>query len=198
MLGKDVGCFESLIKDPQNPRSIVGITTKDGEMHHCDRVILATGSWTPSVINMHKQALASGQIVVHFKLSEKDQEALKTLPVWTADASRKGFYGFPCNNNGILKIAKHSPVGYLNPREADQVSVPRTQTSNTGDTIPLVALQEFRQFLGEFLPLTSPLNIVYSRVCWYSDSIDGDFIIGPHPDFDDLIVATGDSGHAMK
>jgi sarcosine oxidase/L-pipecolate oxidase len=176
----------------------VGIKTKDGRTHYCDQLVLATGSWTPSIINMHRQVLASGQIVVHFKLSKKDQEVLKTLPVWIADASRKGFYGFPYCHDGILKIAKHSPVGYLNPRGGDQVSVPRTQSTNVQDTIPLVALKEFRQFLNEFLPLTSSLDIVYSRVCWYSDSIDGGFVIGPHPDFDNLIVATGDSGHGMK
>lgn len=32
----------------------------------------------------------------------------------------------------------------------------------------------------------------------YSDSFDGDFIISPHPKYQNLIVATGDSGHGMK
>lgn len=32
----------------------------------------------------------------------------------------------------------------------------------------------------------------------YSDSIDGDFVITPHPDYKNLVVAAGDSGHGMK
>lgn len=32
----------------------------------------------------------------------------------------------------------------------------------------------------------------------YSDSIDGDFVIGPHPDYKNLLVACGDSGHGLK
>lgn len=32
----------------------------------------------------------------------------------------------------------------------------------------------------------------------YSDSIDGDFVISPHPDYHNLIVAAGDSGHGLK
>jgi glycine/D-amino acid oxidase-like deaminating enzyme len=34
--------------------------------------------------------------------------------------------------------------------------------------------------------------------CRYSDSIDGDFVISPHPDYKNLVVAAGDSGHGMK
>jgi sarcosine oxidase/L-pipecolate oxidase len=32
----------------------------------------------------------------------------------------------------------------------------------------------------------------------YADSIDGDFVITPHPDYKNLVIATGDSGHGMK
>lgn len=32
----------------------------------------------------------------------------------------------------------------------------------------------------------------------YSDSIDGDFVIGPHPDYKNLLIACGDSGHGLK
>jgi sarcosine oxidase/L-pipecolate oxidase len=91
-----------------------------------------------------------------------------------------------------------SLFSYLNPRETDQISVPRTQVTHACDTIPIGALREFRQFLGKFLPETSALDITYARMCWYSDSIDGHFVVCPHPDYHNLVVATGDSGHAMK
>lgn len=178
-------------------RNVAGIVTKDEKHHHADRIIFATGSWTSSVINMHGQAIATGQYVIHFKLSKEDQERMSTFPVWSGDVSNTGFYGFPCNDNGILKIAKHS-TGYLNPSEKDHISVPRTQSTNPNDTIPKGALAEVRAFLKKFFPFTDSLDVAYSRVCWYSDSIDGDFIIAPHPDYENLIVATGDSGHAMK
>lgn len=32
----------------------------------------------------------------------------------------------------------------------------------------------------------------------YCDAIDGHFLVTPHPDFENLIVASGDSGHGMK
>lgn len=197
VLGKESGCFESIIVDPLSQRTVIGIKTIDGKLHHGDRVILATGSWTPGIIDMQGHAIASGQVVIQFKLSNQQIEELHNMPVWSGDVSNTGYYGFPVNDDGILKIGKHS-TGYLNPRTTDNISVPRTQALNAKDTIPLQALGEFREFLDTFLPLTTPLDVYYSRVCWYSDSIDGDFIICPHPEYDNFIVATGDSGHAMK
>ncbi|EPB81331.1 hypothetical protein HMPREF1544_11948 [Mucor circinelloides 1006PhL] len=196
ILGEEAGRFKELLVDNCH---IKGIITADKKQHTADRVIVAAGPWTPSVIDMHGQAIATGQYVIHFKLSKEDQARMATFPVWSADVSNTGFYGFPCNEKGILKIAKHS-TGYLNPSDAlnQTISVPRTQSTNPDDTIPKSALAEARAFLKKFLPFTDALDVVYSRVCWYSDSIDGDFIIAPHPDYDNLIVATGDSGHAMK
>lgn len=193
-MGKETGNFESLVC---KGKFVTGIKTRDGVTHNADRVIMTTGSWTPSLLDMKNQVIATGQVVVHFRPSEKIKQTLKNLPVWFGDFSRAGFYGFPINDDGVMKVALHA-AGYLNPRQGDNVSVPRTQSTNDQDTIPLRAVQEFREYLHLFLPITEELDITYSRVCWYADSVDGDFIIAPHPDYDNLIVATGDSGHAMK
>lgn len=194
VLDKEKGNFESLVCEG---RSVRGIKTKDGKTHSANRVIITTGSWTPSLIDMKRQVIATGQAVIHFRPSDKIKKLLENLPVWFGDFSRAGFYGFPINSDGVMKVALHS-TGYLNPRDSDQVSVPRTQSTHAQDTIPMRAVQDFRDFLSSFLPVTEELDITYSRVCWYADSVDGEFIVAPHPDYDDLIVATGDSGHAMK
>lgn len=38
----------------------------------------------------------------------------------------------------------------------------------------------------------------FTRYCWYSDTIDENFLIDFHPNVDGLLVATGDSGHGFK
>jgi glycine/D-amino acid oxidase-like deaminating enzyme len=40
--------------------------------------------------------------------------------------------------------------------------------------------------------------IVYTRICLYCDTPDGDFWIASDPDRRGLIIATGDSGHGFK
>lgn len=197
VMGAEEGCLEKLCCDPKNPSNVVGIQTKDGQVHYGDRVVLTTGSWTAGVVNMHDQVVATGQQVIHFTPPEHLRQSWEKLPVWCGDLSNTGYYGFPCNADGKMKVGKHHS-GYLNPREKDGVSVPRTQVTHTTDTLPIGALSEFRQFLGKFLPETSALDVSFGRVCWYSDSIDGDFVISPHPDYHNLIVAAGDSGHGLK
>ncbi|ORX62543.1 FAD dependent oxidoreductase [Hesseltinella vesiculosa] len=196
--GSGQGEFGSLFC-PESSRIVRGIVTKDGQVHLADRVLLATGAWSAGVVDMKKLVTATGQAVVHFepKGTMLNQFQSADCPVWCGDLSRTGFYGFPANAEGKMKVGIHN-AGYLWPRESDQVSVPRTQVTHTDDTIPLNGLRQFRQFLGGFLPETSALDITYSRLCWYSDAIDGQFVIDYHPDYENLIVATGDSGHGMK
>ncbi|KAI8646390.1 FAD dependent oxidoreductase [Parasitella parasitica] len=146
------GCFTGLETDKRNARSVIGIRTKTGNTHFADRVVMCTGSWTSSLIDMHKQVIATGQVVIHFRPSEEVKQILRNMPVWFGDFSRVGFYGFPDNGDGIFKVAKHS-TDYLNPRRGDNVSVPRTQSTNEGDTIPVQAVRDFREYLHKFLPI---------------------------------------------
>ena len=40
--------------------------------------------------------------------------------------------------------------------------------------------------------------IAETRLCLYTDTTDGDFLIDRHPDVEGLVVATGGSGHGFK
>ncbi|OAD76316.1 hypothetical protein PHYBLDRAFT_109796 [Phycomyces blakesleeanus NRRL 1555(-)] len=199
VLGPDKGTFEKFQEKPGSSgvKEVVGIVTKDKKVHYADRVIMATGSWTPGLVDISTQCIATGQVVAQFQPPQSLITSLKNQPVWCTDVSRTGYYGFPVNEGGRMKVARHA-TGYIAPRLQDNVSVPRTQVTHSGDTIPVGALKHMRTFLNGFLPQTSSLDVVYSRICWYSDSIDGGFVISPHPEYKNLIVASGDSGHAMK
>ncbi|KAI8137605.1 FAD dependent oxidoreductase [Fennellomyces sp. T-0311] len=194
IVGPEKGCFEKLVLEG---KIVQGIQTRDQQVHLGDRVILAAGSWTAGLLDFGNRLQATGQAVIQFTPPPELVKKFKGMPVWCGDISRTGFYGFPINGDGKMKFASHS-VGYISPRVSDNVSVPRTQVTHQGDTIPLKALERFRAFLAEFFPDTSKLDITYSRVCWYSDTTDGKFLIAPHPGYDNLVVASGDSGHAMK
>lgn len=105
--GKDIGCLTSLYCDPKDPSTVVGIKTADGKIHYGDRVLLTTGSWTGGVVDMHKQVVATGQQVIHFQPPQHLRREWEKLPVWCGDLSNTGYYGFPCNADGKMKIGKH-------------------------------------------------------------------------------------------
>ena len=96
-----------------------------------------------------------------------------------------GYYGFPLNRDGIVKIANHGPG-----REMSPESPQRAVTS--GEEASL------RKFLSWAFPALADAPIVYTRVCMYCETHDGNFWIAPDPEREGLVIAAGDCGHGFK
>jgi glycine/D-amino acid oxidase-like deaminating enzyme len=163
-----------------------GIVLGDEERIAGDVVIMAVGAWTPYVLPFtRKYFRATGQPVFHLKPHEPDLFAPKRFPVFGADISMTGYYGFPANREGVVKIANHGPG-----REMSPESPVRVVTSEEE--------KKLREFLSWTFPALAEAPIVYTRICLYCDTCDGHFWIAPDPERPGLILATGDSGHGFK
>ncbi|MBA3396744.1 MAG: FAD-dependent oxidoreductase [Deltaproteobacteria bacterium] len=55
-----------------------------------------------------------------------------------------------------------------------------------------------RAFVDASLPALADAPIVHRRLCVYGDTADGHFWIARHPTRENLVVATGGSGHGFK
>ena len=64
-----------------------------------------------------------------------------------------------------------------------------------GITYAQSAVESF-EFACNFTIANAPL--VYSRICMYCDTADGDFWIAADPDRPWLVIAAGDNGHGFK
>lgn len=162
------------------------VRTADGRLWRADRVLLATGGWTPFLLPELTGCLrTTAQPVIHLKPDRPGDYRPPHFPVWGADIGRTGWYGFPANAEGIVKVANHGPGRpVLDPMQ------PRGVTE--------AELDRFRAFLGNTFPGLAAAPIVATRECWYCDSHDGHFWIDHHPDRSGVVVAAGDSGHAFK
>ena len=97
----------------------------------------------------------------------------------------RAYYGFPLNQ-GIVKIANHG---------AGSRNVARSPATRRHARMKKTDL---REFLRSTIPSLADAPIVYTRICMYCDTNDGDFWIAPDPERSGLIVATGDCGHGFK
>ncbi|KAL1917298.1 uncharacterized protein VTP21DRAFT_4954 [Calcarisporiella thermophila] len=182
---------------------VCGIMTQDGGQYYGDKIIMAIGSWTGSLLpGMNNIITATGHPVMHFKIPEqlRGRYLSDVFPAWEADTPNTGFYGFPSKPDGDLKIAIHSP-GYINTISTNSngvVSVPRTIVDHPNDTIPHEILTKTRAFLRNCLPEIADLEITKAKLCWYCDTFDGNFIADYHPSLPGVFVLAGDSGHGMK
>ena len=162
-----------------------GVRTDAGDEVAADRVVVAAGAWTATLLPWLADRLhAVAQPVLHFRPDDAEAFRGPAFPPWTADIASSGWYGFPALPSGEVKIGHHGP-GTLVPPHA-RGDVPREHVERT------------RAFLREAIPALADAPIVRERVCLYCDTPDGDFLIDVDPEREGLVVASGGSGHAFK
>ncbi|CAG8207395.1 unnamed protein product [Penicillium salamii] len=93
---------------------------------------------------------------------------------------------------------------YLSPTDHiccfSRISTPRTKYSAEPiHTVPLYGLELMKEVIGGLFPELADIGFTDSRLCWYTDSIDNEFVIDFVPGFSDsLFICTGGSGHGFK
>lgn len=164
---------------------VTGVVTSLGERLHGDAVLLAAGAWTPVIAPHLLPAMwPVAQPVFHLKPDDPEAWRPPQFTVWAAAIAETGWYGFPANAAGIVKIANHGPGRRVDP------DAPRT--IEPGDEARL------RKFLRDHLPGLAAAPLAHAKTCLYCDAFDGDFWIGRDPERPGLAVAAGDSGHGFK
>ena len=172
---------------------VEGLLARDaqGRIHElpAERVVLAAGAWSaaglPELREDPPPVRLVAQPLVYLRPAHPERFAAPELPPFTADIARTGYYGFPALPDGRVKIGNHG-AGEAVP-DAD---VPRTA--------PPAAVERFREFLGAHLPGLADAPLVEARLCLYTDTPDGHFVIDEHPRLPGLWIASGGSGHAFK
>jgi len=165
---------------------IEGIILGNGERITGDRVLMAVGAWTPYLLPFTKKFFrATGQPVFHLKPPRPDLFAPEHFPVFGADITTTGYYGFPVNREGVVKIANHGPGREMSPES------PQRAVSSEEE-------EKLRKFLSWAFPALADAPIVYTRVCMYCETHDGNFWIAPEPEREGLVIAAGDCGHGFK
>jgi hypothetical protein len=96
----------------------IGITAESGSWK-ADRVLLAAGAWTPELLpELEAVMWATAQTVVHFQPQDARPYTPPAFPVWGADIGKTGWYGFPANAAGLVKVANHGPGRRVSAAEA--------------------------------------------------------------------------------
>ncbi|KAK2749288.1 hypothetical protein FQN55_003613 [Onygenales sp. PD_40] len=183
-------------------RKVTGVELADNTTITADLVILATGAWTSRLIDLRGKADATGQVLAYIRISDQEQAALANMP--TVLNFSTGMFIIPPRNN-LLKIARHA-YGYRNPTRVPAPPGTAAQTAETievslpenGVPIPPEGEEACRTALREMLPAFADRPFEKTRVCWYTDTPNGDFIITHHPSYPGLFLATGGSGHGFK
>src|SRR5271168_3442027 len=160
-----------------------------GLRKHYPQIAFDDNAWGPWLAKIFPDLLGprifvSRQEIVFFGVPQGEilfrQEA---LPTWLY--LKDEFYGMPDLENRGLKVADdhHGPA--VDPDTQSRVA-------------SVASVESAREFLTRRFPALKHAPIVETRVCQYENTSNGDFLIDQHPDFRNVWLAGGGSGHGFK
>jgi sarcosine oxidase len=165
-----------------------GVTvTTARSTYRAERLLICGGAWSAKLIAQLGVELSVTRQVLGWVWPKKPRLFdLDTLPGWGLDDGEgRWYYGFPMLDGSVgFKLARDWKATPVDP---DAISREPTKEDE----------QEFRPCLQRFIPeADGPLLAV--RICMYTNSPDGKFIIDRHPRHENVFVACGFSGSGFK
>jgi sarcosine oxidase len=162
------------------------IVRTDQDTYRAGRLMMTAGPWAKSLLGDAGSNLTVMR-QTPFWLAPPDPRpfARDRFPIFLADTPAGTFYGLPAIDQRGIKVAQH----YGAPELPGPDAVKRTVTEE--DEIPI------RTFVREHLPAANGPH-THASVCLYTLTPDRHFVIDVHPEFGNVAIAAGFSGHGFK
>jgi len=156
----------------------------DGELVAAERFVFACGPWLPKLF---PQLLASriqvpGRDVFYFGLPAGDR---RFQPTALPNFSESAYYGFPSIDGRGLKVCPTTGSPTFDPDVDERV-------------VSAIEARRAREYVARRFPALASQPITETRVCQLENTADEHFIIDRHPEWENVLIAGGGSGHGFK
>ena len=181
-------CMKGFVEPPRGGQELHEIQLRSGERIKADRFVFAAGPWLPKLFPavIGARIEPTRQEVFFFAPPAGDPRFLPgDMPGWADFNGGDIFYGFPDLESRGVKFA-HDAHGV----EVD----PDTQSRRPTEA----ALAEIVAYRDRRFPLLKDAPLTEARVCQYENSSNGDFLIDLHPQWPNVLLLGGGSGHGFK
>ena len=165
----------------------------DHDAYEGGYLVLTAGPWTaPLAPSLASRLRVTRQVLGWFEPEGVDRFAPPSFPCWAIEDPEDGlYYGFPSIPGDVpgptragLKVGLHVPGPTADPDAMDR-------TPSAADEAA------FGPGLSRYVPaIAGPPTAM--RVCLYTNTPDGDFLVGRLPGEDRVVIACGFSGHGFK
>jgi len=151
-----------------------------------DAAVIAAGPWMPELVDWLPLTVER-QVMAWFAIDQNADIALtpSTFPVFIRQADDIGdVYGFPTLDGVSLKIARHHEGNATDPEHVQR------EVSDK-------ELDPLRRYVRTRLHGVTQ-RVVRTATCMYTNTPDGHFAIGLHPEDSRIVVLSACSGHGFK
>jgi monomeric sarcosine oxidase len=171
---------------PRGRGPVHSIDTTSGERLSAGSFVFACGPWLGKVFPelLGPRIFPTRQEVFFFGTPPGEARfAPPALPTWFFQNDE--VYGMPDLEGRGLKLARDTHGERVDP--------------DTQSRLPSREAAEWAsQYVARRFPVMKSAPIVETRVCQYENTSSGDFLIDRHPDFPNVWVVGGGSGHGFK
>jgi sarcosine oxidase len=158
----------------------------DKGVYEADDLVLAAGAWTGRFLPDLNEFLAPTRHVMAWLQPRRPERfEPRNFPVFSLRGKQGSGYGFPVYDVPGFKFGVDPPA----PTGTDPEAMDREPTT-ADETL-------HREFAETYFPDGAGPTMGLST-CLVTESVDGHFLLGSHPEHESLHVAAGFSGHGFK
>jgi sarcosine oxidase len=162
------------------------LATASGATVRAKCFVFACGPWLPKLFPelLGKLITVPRAEVFFLGLPAGDRRfAAPAMPGWIDETSDT--YGTPDIEYRGFKVGIDPPRAPFDPDTAVRV-------------VSDESIARMRAYVRKRFPMLAEAPVVETRVCQYEETASGDFLIDRHPDFGNVWIAGGGSGHGFK
>lgn len=181
-----VDYLQEAVSAPAAPGKVNSIRTVSGKDIDADQFVFACGPWLPKLFPelLGEVIHVTRQEVFFFGVPPGDESFnAGVMPAWVDFNDL--VYALPNIEGRGFKIAIDAHGAEFDPDKGERV------VSNEG-------LTAVREYLAQRVPRLADAPVSESRVCQYENTSNGDFLIDRHPEFENVWLVGGGSGHGFK
>jgi sarcosine oxidase len=181
--------FEEEIVAWQPTTSGVLVETASGE-YEAERLVISAGAWAPKLLaDLGLPLEVTRQILFWFDPAGGIEPFLSDrfpIFIWEPEDGNS-FYSIPAHDGprGGVKVAFFRADGST----ADPETIDREVHDEEVEFI--------KSYLARFVPALDG-DLLYAKTCMYTNTPDEHFIVSKHPEYPQVAIAAGFSGHGYK
>jgi sarcosine oxidase len=190
--GAEIKTGETVIAWQSDGRQVTVRTDRDE--YAAASLVITAGPWATQILDAGPGSRQPSGWSKHFRVVRKPvfwfgagdiYDTSRGNSTFFFETAAGQFYGFPRIDGRTIKLAEHTGGDAV----ADPLTVDRAL--HPGD------MTGVDEFVREFLPAIDPQPVRHS-VCMYTKTPDSHFCIDRHPEWGNVVVGAGFSGHGFK
>ena len=158
----------------------------DRETYRARRLVVTAGSWARNLVPaLRELTVPERQVLLWTQPLRPELFALGAFPIFNMEAPEGHYYGFPVYGVPGFKIGRyHHRYERVDPDDVDRVCHPEDEAI-------------LREAIRNYFPDADGPTLAM-KTCLFTNSPDEHFILDHHPDYREVALAAGFSGHGFK